>query len=94
MAGVVLATHRVHARVVDPKHGPTDQSRALVVQARTLELWNKFGLAEPAIADGYIAWRGAATDTNALAAYLAPPTTSSPPPRPGDRVTGYRKANG
>lgn len=51
-AAVVLAAHGVPARVVDPESGPTDQSRALVVQARTLELWDKLGLAEPAVAAG------------------------------------------
>ncbi len=51
-AAVVLAAHGVRTRVVDPESGPTDQSRALVVQARTLELWDKLGLAEPAIAAG------------------------------------------
>ncbi|VBA34481.1 Pentachlorophenol 4-monooxygenase [Mycobacterium innocens] len=51
-AAVVLAAHGVAARVVDPERGPTDQSRALVVQARTLELWRKLGLADPAIAHG------------------------------------------
>ena len=51
-AAVVLAAHGVAARVVDPESGPTDQSRALVVQARTLELWDKLGLAAPAVAAG------------------------------------------
>jgi 2-polyprenyl-6-methoxyphenol hydroxylase-like FAD-dependent oxidoreductase len=51
-AAVVLASHGVRARVVDPERGPTDQSRALVVQARTLELWRKLGLVETAIAGG------------------------------------------
>lgn len=51
-AAVVLASHGVRARVVDPDRGPTDQSRALVVQARTLELWRKLGLADTAVAGG------------------------------------------
>lgn len=50
--GLLLAEQGIRVRVVDRAAGPTQQSRALVVQARTLELWSKLGLAEAAIGAG------------------------------------------
>lgn len=38
--------------IIDGKQGPTRESRALVVQARTLEIYDQMGLAEQAIAQG------------------------------------------
>ncbi len=51
-AATVLADHGVGCRVVGAGSGPTTQSRALVVQSRTLELWYKLGLADGAIRAG------------------------------------------
>ncbi|GCE07476.1 FAD-dependent monooxygenase [Dictyobacter aurantiacus] len=42
----------VRVRIVDKKDGPTVESRALVVHARTLELLDRLGLAGKAVADG------------------------------------------
>jgi 2-polyprenyl-6-methoxyphenol hydroxylase-like FAD-dependent oxidoreductase len=47
-----LARHGVHFRLVDGKSGPTRESRALGVQARTLELYAALGLADAAVAQG------------------------------------------
>lgn len=46
MAGLVLARRGVHALVVDQKPGPTRESRAIVVQARSMEIFDQLGLAD------------------------------------------------
>ncbi|QWT21242.1 FAD-dependent monooxygenase [Bacillus sp. NP157] len=55
--GLVLAlwltAQGVKVRIVDRKDGPGDTSRAMVVQARTLELYRQLGLADRVIADGH-----------------------------------------
>ena len=55
--GLVLALwlkrQGVGARIVDKSAGPGETSRALAVQARTLELYRQVGLAEPVIAAGH-----------------------------------------
>lgn len=38
--------------ILDQKSGPTDQSRALVVQARSLEIYEQMGLSDQIVADG------------------------------------------
>ena len=38
--------------IVDQKSGPTEQSRALVVQARSMEIYEQLGLSDHIIADG------------------------------------------
>ncbi|WP_193045554.1 FAD-dependent monooxygenase [Mycolicibacterium baixiangningiae] len=45
MAALVLARRGVPAVVVDRKAGPTRESRALAVQARTMEVYDQLGLA-------------------------------------------------
>ncbi|GGI45319.1 2-polyprenyl-6-methoxyphenol hydroxylase-like FAD-dependent oxidoreductase [Agromyces flavus] len=55
MAADMLAKLGVDAIVVDGKDGPTRESRALVVQARSMELYDQLGLA-----DRVLAQRGAA----------------------------------
>jgi len=50
MAGLVLARRGVPAIVVDPKDGPTRESRALAVQARTMEIYDQLGLADRVLA--------------------------------------------
>lgn len=52
-AATILAGHGVDIRVVSKSTGPIRQSRALVVQARTIELWHKLGLAQGAINEGH-----------------------------------------
>ncbi|APX33885.1 2-polyprenyl-6-methoxyphenol hydroxylase [Brachybacterium sp. P6-10-X1] len=50
MAGLVLARRGVDALVIDGKAGPTQESRALVVQARSMEIYDQLGLAEQVLA--------------------------------------------
>lgn len=45
----------VRVTVVDGKSGPTVQSRALVVQARTMEIYDQLGLADEVLAAGWSA---------------------------------------
>ena len=51
-AATILARYGVDVRIIDTKAGPVKESRALGVQARTLELWDKLGLAAQAVRDG------------------------------------------
>lgn len=55
-AGLVLAAvltdHGVPVRIIDRKSGPVEQSRAAVVHVRTLELLDRLGLADRAVAEG------------------------------------------
>lgn len=51
MAGLVLARRGVDALVIDGKSGPTRESRALVLQARSMEIYDQLGLAEQVLAD-------------------------------------------
>lgn len=48
----VLIRHGVKVRVIERDPGPTEQSRANLVHIRTLEYWDKLGLAHRAIAEG------------------------------------------
>lgn len=57
MAAVVLARRGVNAVIVDRKGGPTRESRALAVQARTMEIYDQLGLAEQVMAGAYAAAR-------------------------------------
>ncbi|WP_428420318.1 FAD-dependent monooxygenase [Methylibium sp.] len=52
MLACQLARHGVEFRIVDGKAGPTRESRALGVQARTLELFESMGIAAEAVAQG------------------------------------------
>ncbi len=52
VAAVQLAERGVSVRIIDAAPVRSDKSRALGVQARTLELLDKMGLAEPLIAQG------------------------------------------
>lgn len=47
-----LARRRVAFRIIDAAQGPGEQSRAMVVQARTLEFYRQFGLAEQVVDAG------------------------------------------
>ena len=53
MAGLVLARRDVAAVVIDPKSAPTRESRALAVQARSMEIYDQLGLAEQVLAGAY-----------------------------------------
>jgi 2-polyprenyl-6-methoxyphenol hydroxylase-like FAD-dependent oxidoreductase len=57
MAGLVLTRCGVPAVVVDRKAGPTRESRALAVQARTMEIYDQLGLADRVIAGAFPAAR-------------------------------------
>jgi 2-polyprenyl-6-methoxyphenol hydroxylase-like FAD-dependent oxidoreductase len=57
MAGVVLSRRGLPAVVVDRKAGPTRESRALAVQARTMEIYDQLGLAETVLAGAFPAMR-------------------------------------
>jgi 2-polyprenyl-6-methoxyphenol hydroxylase-like FAD-dependent oxidoreductase len=57
MAGLVLSRRGVPAIVVDRKAGPTRESRALAVQARTMEIYDQLGLAEKVLAGAFPAMR-------------------------------------
>jgi 2-polyprenyl-6-methoxyphenol hydroxylase-like FAD-dependent oxidoreductase len=56
--GLVLALwltkQGVSVRIIDKTAEPGTTSRALAVHARTLELYEQLGLAEPVVAKGYI----------------------------------------
>ncbi|NIZ90266.1 FAD-dependent monooxygenase [Kineococcus rubinsiae] len=55
MAGLVLSRRGVTSVVIDQKAGPTRESRALAVQARTMEIYDQLGLVEDVIAGAYLA---------------------------------------
>jgi 2-polyprenyl-6-methoxyphenol hydroxylase-like FAD-dependent oxidoreductase len=57
MAAVVLAKRGISAVIVDRKAGPTRESRALAVQARTMEIYDQLGIAEHVLAGAYPAER-------------------------------------
>jgi 2-polyprenyl-6-methoxyphenol hydroxylase-like FAD-dependent oxidoreductase len=50
MAAVVLARAGIDAVLIDPKSGPTRESRALGVQARSMELYDQLGLVDRVLA--------------------------------------------
>ncbi|GCE14832.1 FAD-dependent monooxygenase [Tengunoibacter tsumagoiensis] len=49
----ILLRYGIRVRILDKKAGITEESRALVVHAKTLELLGKLGLAQQAIEEGY-----------------------------------------
>lgn len=51
-AATLLAYYGVDLRIIDKNATLSQKSKALGVQARTLELWDKLGLAEGAVANG------------------------------------------
>jgi 2-polyprenyl-6-methoxyphenol hydroxylase-like FAD-dependent oxidoreductase len=52
MMAAQLLRYGVQPVIIDSKQGPTDESRALGVQARSLEIYRQMGIVEPAIRDG------------------------------------------
>lgn len=55
MAAMVLARNGVGVEIVDPKSGPTRESRALGVQARSMELYAQLGLVDQVLSESYTA---------------------------------------
>ena len=51
-----LARFRIACRLIDQKPQPAQYSQALAVQARTLEQWERYGIAEEAVATGLKAY--------------------------------------
>ncbi len=49
-----LAHHEVPFRIIDRNSGPGQASRAMVVQARTLELYDQLGLGDEVVAQGIV----------------------------------------
>jgi 2-polyprenyl-6-methoxyphenol hydroxylase-like FAD-dependent oxidoreductase len=54
MMACQLARFGIPFRIFDKKEGPTTQSRALVIQARSTEILEQMGIAERAVAEGKI----------------------------------------
>ena len=52
MAAVCLARLGVEVAVIDTKSGPTRESRALALQARSLEIYDQLGLAQRVLGEG------------------------------------------
>ena len=52
MAGLVLARRGIPAVVIDSKAGPTQESRAVAVQARSMEIYDQLGLAREVLTGG------------------------------------------
>ena len=57
MAGLVAQRRGLRVLVVDPKPGPTRESRAIVVQARSVEILDQLGLAGPVLESAQLAGR-------------------------------------
>ena len=55
MMGCQLALHNIPFRIIDKNEDHTTQSRALVVQARSVEIFDQMGIAEKAIEQGKVA---------------------------------------
>ena len=53
MAGLVLARRGIPVVVCDQKAGPTRESRALAVQARSMEIYDQLGLAGQVLSGAY-----------------------------------------
>jgi 2-polyprenyl-6-methoxyphenol hydroxylase-like FAD-dependent oxidoreductase len=54
MMACQLAINKIHFRIIDKNEDHTTQSRALVIQARSMEILNLMGIAEKAIQQGNI----------------------------------------
>ncbi len=52
MAACQLSRLNIPFRIIDKKSGPTKESRALVIQARSLEIFRQMGIADQALAEG------------------------------------------
>src|SRR5262252_7531911 len=54
MMACQLARFRIPFRLIEKNEGPTTQSRALVIQARSLEIFEQMGVADRAVREGRI----------------------------------------
>ena len=54
MMACQLARFGIPFRLIEKNEGPTTQSRALVIQARSLEIFEQMGVAERAVRQGRI----------------------------------------
>lgn len=52
MMAAQLLRHGIQPIIIDIKKGPTDQSRALAVQARSMEIYRQMGLSDKALQEG------------------------------------------
>ncbi|RYE24178.1 MAG: monooxygenase, partial [Sphingobacteriaceae bacterium] len=52
MMAAQLLRYGVQPLVIDSKKGPTNQSRALAVQARSMEIYRQMGLSDRALQEG------------------------------------------
>lgn len=52
MMAAQLLRHGVQPVIIDSKKGPTDQSRALAVQARSMEIYRQLGIADKIVNNG------------------------------------------
>ncbi|HEY8783820.1 MAG TPA: FAD-dependent monooxygenase [Mucilaginibacter sp.] len=52
MMAAQLLRYGIQPVIIDSKHGPTDESKALGVQARSLEIYRQMGLIDPIIKGG------------------------------------------
>ncbi len=52
MMAAQLLRYGIQPIIIDSKKGPTDQSRALAVQARSMEIYRQMGLADQALQEG------------------------------------------
>ncbi|AZI44652.1 FAD-dependent oxidoreductase (plasmid) [Deinococcus psychrotolerans] len=52
MLGLWLTKLGIDVKIVDPKPGPAEETRAIVVQARTLEFYDQLGLGQEALSRG------------------------------------------
>ncbi|MDB5032153.1 FAD-dependent monooxygenase [Mucilaginibacter sp.] len=52
MMAAQLLRHGVQPIIIDSKQGPTDQSKALAVQARSLEIYRQMGIVDRVLANG------------------------------------------
>ncbi len=54
---LALVRRKVQCRVISEAEGPGEESRAMVVQARTLEFYDQYGFADEVVEQGVIAER-------------------------------------
>src|SRR5476651_2605823 len=52
MMAAQLLRHGVQPVIIDSKHGPTNHSKALAVQARSLEIYRQMGVVDKVVANG------------------------------------------
>jgi 2-polyprenyl-6-methoxyphenol hydroxylase-like FAD-dependent oxidoreductase len=67
---VQLIRYGIDFLLIDKKEGPTDLSKAIVVHARTMEIFDQVGLAQKAIAHGSPVQKGALLHNGDVSAHL------------------------